>query len=285
MKLSVSTYSFQQAIREGRMTQLDCISKAKELGFEGIEFSELIHDASVTDAEYAEQIREEAKRVGVAITAFLLSADFLKEQTPYLEQEIARVQQMIDLAEIMGTKVVRHDVSRGDGHTTFPEALDIFARACREITAYAEKKGIRTCVENHGFFCQGGERMEALYNAVSHKNFGLLVDMGNFVCTDDCPATACARTAPYAIHAHAKDFYIRAASSPNPGQGFSFQSTSGNYIRGAIVGHGDIDVVHCIRALQRGGYDGYLGLEFEGIEDCMLGITIGLENLKRYLGQ
>ena len=41
MKLSVSSYSFQQYIRSGRMTQLDTVKKAAELGFEGIEFTDL----------------------------------------------------------------------------------------------------------------------------------------------------------------------------------------------------------------------------------------------------
>ena len=35
--------------------------------------------------------------------------------------------------------------------------------------------------------------------------------------------------------------------------------------------------------LYTSGYDGYLGLEFEGIEDSLLGIRIGLDNLKRFL--
>ena len=38
MKVAVSSYSFTQAIRDGRLTLMDCISKAKEMGFEAIEF-------------------------------------------------------------------------------------------------------------------------------------------------------------------------------------------------------------------------------------------------------
>ena len=41
MKTSVSSYSFSQYIREGKLTQLDCVAKAKEMGFDGIEFTDL----------------------------------------------------------------------------------------------------------------------------------------------------------------------------------------------------------------------------------------------------
>ena len=37
MKIAVSSYSFTQAINDGRMTMLDVIPKAKALGFDGIE--------------------------------------------------------------------------------------------------------------------------------------------------------------------------------------------------------------------------------------------------------
>ena len=36
------------------------------------------------------------------------------------------------------------------------------------------------------------------------------------------------------------------------------------------------------RALKRTGYDGYLSIEFEGMEDCIQGISVGLANLRRY---
>ena len=37
MKFAVSSYSFSQAMRDGRMNLLDVIPKAKELGYEGVE--------------------------------------------------------------------------------------------------------------------------------------------------------------------------------------------------------------------------------------------------------
>ena len=35
MKTSVTLYSFSQYVNAGKLTQLDCIAKAKELGFDG----------------------------------------------------------------------------------------------------------------------------------------------------------------------------------------------------------------------------------------------------------
>ena len=38
MKVAVSSYSFSQAYRDGRLTLKDSIAKAKEMGFDGFEF-------------------------------------------------------------------------------------------------------------------------------------------------------------------------------------------------------------------------------------------------------
>lgn len=36
-----------------------------------------------------------------------------------------------------------------------------------------------------------------------------------------------------------------------------------------------------MKEVKESGYDGYLSLEFEGMEDCRTGVKIGLENIKR----
>ena len=41
----------------------------------------------------------------------------------------------------------------------------------------------------------------------------------------------------------------------------------------------------CLRILRNNGYDGYLGVEFEGIEDSLLGLRIGLANLRRFVSE
>ena len=77
------------------------------------------------------------------------------------------------------------------------------------VDEFAADLGIKTMVENHGYFCQDSERVEKLMNAVNHPNFGALVDMGNFLCADEDPARAVGRMAPYAFHCHAKDFHVK----------------------------------------------------------------------------
>ena len=40
-------------------------------------------------------------------------------------------------------------------------------------------------------------------------------------------------------------------------------------------------VKQCLRLLKRANYDGWISLEFEGMEDCITGCRVGLDNLRR----
>ena len=141
---------------------------------------------------------------------------------------------------------------------------------------------IETMVENHGTFCQRSERVEKLINGVNDPNFGALIDIGNFACADEDNAVATGNLLPYAKHIHAKDFHIKSGNGADPGSGF-FKSKGGNYLRGSIIGQGNVPVFQCLKLIKNSGYDRFLSVEFEGMEDCVKGISTGLENLKKYL--
>ena len=283
MKPAVSSYSFSQYLNNRRLNQLQCIKKAKDLGFEGIEFTELTPDDGSSLSQYACRLKRN-RSVSVCPLSALCRCKFSrKASSADLEQEIQRVQQQIDLAEILGVPLIRHDAApSGRRSLSFEQALSIIAPACRRITEYAAKKGIRTTVENHGQFCQGGRRMEQLFNAVNHENFGILGDMGNFLCGDEAPEQAFAIIAPYLSHVHAKDFYWKSGMGPDPGEGY-FATRAGNFLKGAIIGHGVVPVKQCLNIARNHGYHGFVVIEYEGAEDALEALRIGLDNLKCFL--
>lgn len=285
MKYSVSVYSFMQALGDGRLTPFSCIEKAKELGFDAIEYVDFVFSKEEAPEEYAARLAEEAARVGLEISNYAVGADFINGSGGDLSAEVKRLQGQVEIAKILGCPTMRHDVTSGETTCNwhgYDNVLERLADGCRQVTEYAAAAGIRTMTENHGYFSQDSLRVEKLINTVAHENFGWLVDMGNFLCADDDPVQAVGRAARYAFYVHAKDFIVKSGQGPDPGAGF-FLSRGGSFLRGTIVGHGAVPVVQCLRALKREAYDGYLAIEFEGMEDCISGISIGLENLKKYM--
>ncbi len=288
MKIGVSSYSFQRYMAEEKLDMFGVINAAAQMGFSGIEFAGFYPGCDGQKAiELAKRIKEACAQVNLDVTSWTIGADFLNPPHGDVEDEIARLRGEVDVAVALGAPKMRHDATggfkgRANGLADYFEALSIVARGYRGVTEYAADKGVQTMIENHGFFFQDSDRVENLINTVGNPNFGALVDMGNFLCADEEPLIAVARMAKYAFHVHAKDFHIKAIGA-DPGAGW-FKSRGGTPLRGAIVGHGNVDIQGCIKLLQEAGYDGYLSIEFEGMEDNLIALEAGLANLKRYAG-
>jgi len=283
MKVGVSSYSYMQYIRAGKMTQLDTVAKAKEMGFDAIEFINIAGETLEEQKAYAQKIAEEAARVGIDIIAYTVSAHLFYDTPEKNEEEVERLKGQLDIAKILGAKVFRHDTCRrleksGAGKS-FDLMLPTIAANIKKLTEYGQSLGIRTCSENHGRVSQDSDRMERLFNAVDHDNFGLLLDLGNFYGVDEYPAHAVSRLAPYAIHVHVKDVVIR----ETPVERYENFSRGGQDQKSVIIGDGDVPVERCIRILKNAGYDGYLSIEFEAEGDCIEGIAKGLQSLKKFI--
>lgn len=281
MKIAVSSYSYMGALRDGRMNIMDVIPTAKDTGFEGIEIANVDPLGDVIRAQ-ADALRAQSESLDMPIAAYLTSGNFLAED---LNAEVDKMCREAELAKQLGAPRMRHDacwaVAEG---TLFEDKLPILIEGYRRVTEYAASLGIATMIENHGFFTQDSDRVERIVKGVGHPNFGWLVDIGNFLCADEEPEHALAIAAPYAVHAHAKDFHRKSSAEFAPETGW-FGTRGGNHLRGAMLGHGNMDVRGLLNMLTEAGYDGWLSMEFEGVEDCLMAVPEGLKNLRAILSE
>ncbi len=284
MQFALSSYSLHPLTDSGELTEKELIALTKQLGFAGIEFAEIHPPAGADKCAYAAELREEARRVGIPVTQYSVGADFLYGSGGDLQAEIERLRGEVDVAVALGAPSMRHDTAhgwRGDeaAYKGFDQALPRIIEGARAVTEYAAARGVKTMTENHGLFCQDSERVERIVTGVGHPNFGALVDMGNFLCADEDPVTAVGRMAKYAAYVHVKDFHFKSGSEDVPPDGF-FKTRGGNWLRGAVLGHGIVPVRQCLQILRDAGYDGFVTLEFEGCEEPRRGCEWGLHTLQ-----
>ncbi|WP_433749453.1 sugar phosphate isomerase/epimerase family protein [Paenibacillus amylolyticus] len=283
MKVGLSTYSLQQALDRKELTVPDAIRWIADQGGEHVEIVPMGFSL-IENPELIDEIKAVAKEVGIDISNYAIGANFaVQEDAEALEQEIQNVMRHVDVAAALGVKLMRHDVAfrpAPEGTVAqFEIDLPVLVKACQRIADYAAGFGITTSVENHGYYVQSSERIQRLLHETARENFRTTLDVGNFLCVDEDPVSAVKNNIPYASIVHAKDFYWR-PSYRNPGEGW-FQTSHGNYLRGAIVGHGDINMPEVFRVLKQSGYDGYISVEFEGMEDCKTASRNAMDNVRR----
>jgi sugar phosphate isomerase/epimerase len=96
MKIAVSSYSFNKMIQSGEIKELDTISLAKELGFDGIEFVDFYRPEDEDLLEYATKLRKEADRVGIPIVNYCVEASFAREGEDF-DKEVEKIAGMYQM--------------------------------------------------------------------------------------------------------------------------------------------------------------------------------------------
>lgn len=283
MKIGISSYSYSKYIKSHEVNYLEICDMAKASGFEGLDFIDLdkFPTAMLGDVEQtAKKIREHCEKIGLEICTYTVGAELTGENG---EETVKKVMHDIDIANLLGCKTVRHDVCYAltgyDYPYSYKDAIEELVPRIRKITEYAEKLGIRTCIENHGRIFQAPERVRELIHAVDRKNYGWLCDIGNFMGVGREPAECVAIAAPYTFHVHAKDNIFKSGDGVDV-DGMARAST-GDFYRGTIIGHGVVPIRKCLSILKAAGYDGFVTIEFEGPEENLSAIEQGFANLKR----
>ena len=290
MKLAVSSYSYARS----KISDIEIIHRAAETGFEGVEFIELFEGQDVPFAEkmaHAKEIRREADACGIVIPAYAVDGKLYHGNA---EEDLAAIEHFkkeAEIAAVLGATVMRHDAVYsefvGDRVIGFDRMLPTIAENARAVTEYAQTLGVRTCSENHGRLVQDIDRLEKLFNAVGHDNYGLLIDVGNFAAADVSSTEAVSRLAPYAIHLHVKDMEIIPYGTPYDTSRKYIMSRGASRLFPCTLGEGDIPIAHCLEIFKLGNpaYNGWLSLEYEAKKDCLEEIPKCFARMKEYTGQ
>ncbi len=288
----ISIYGLSRKIRSRELTPIEAFEKICKMGAETVELVPFGFNL-VNEPELRKPFKDASKASGVPIGNYSLNANFLMLTPEKYEAEIERVKTHIDMVADMEIPTIRIDSAafgRPMSENTiekFQEELPVIVKAYECLCDYAKERGIVVLLENHGFHANGSERVRQILTSVKRDNFFHQLDVGNYICVDDIPEIAVKKMLPFARTIHMKDFYIR-PSHRNPGgaeefacENSWFNSVNGTYLRGSILGQGDIDIWDVMRTIKKGGYDGDIYLEYEGMEECEYGTALSFANMKR----
>lgn len=283
IKLGISSYSFAAYMKATGASYFDICDKAKEIGFESIEFITLKTEEDTNESRLAlaDGLREHCAAIGLEISAYTVGANLAGKDGDKTVEDLLH---SLEVTRRLGASIMRHDVfSSSSPDVDYKAVIGEVVPRIRRVADKAREMGIVTCAENHGYVFQAPERVRELIVAVDRPNYRWLCDVGNFMCADCDTVESVKIAAPYTCHVHAKDFLCKARGEMGA-SGFNFSTIGGNRIRGTVIGHGVVRVGECLKVLLESGYDGYISLEFEGKEDPIYALTCGYENLRELCG-
>lgn len=269
-KLSLAQWSLNRAINGGTMDPLDFAAKANELGFAGLEYVNHLYMSFLANYEndllggvkaMATELNKRAGDYGMENLIMMIDEqkDLAVNDPKVREEAIALHHKWIDAAHEMGCHSIRTNLF-GDG--TDEEVAANGADSWRKLCEYAKPLGMNVIIENHGWQTSNPTWMTSVLKDVNMDNAGLLPDFGNFCvkrkdgakwgeCEEEYPDIydGIKQMMPYAKGVSAKSY------------GFDEEGLETK-----------IDYAKMMKIVKNAGWDGYVGVEYEGEIDEIEGI-------------
>ena len=250
-KISLAQWSLNREIFGGEMDHLDFARVAKETyGIDAIEYVNQFFKDKATDIPYLKQMNQRAKDHGVQQLLIMIDGEGelgnvdAKARKTAVDQHI----KWIDAARYLGCHSIRVNAA---GQGTMQEVGAAAVEGLSALAEYAKLRDINVLVENHGGYSSNGEWLAGVMAKVNMDNCGTLPDFGNF-CVERVPDSRdCANE--YDKYQGVRELmpYAKAVSAKSYNFGADGKETV-------------IDYNRILKIVKDGGYEGYIGIEFEG---------------------
>ena len=251
MKLSMMSYTMSRQPRYFDLRGM--LELTRELELDGIDFVRL-HD---TDPH---ELRRMADDHGLPVVCHTFFAPLNDPTADGLRDAVDSSRRSLEAAVVLGAPTVmlptpgKPDEDRDEARKRWIAGLAVLA-------PHADDAGVVLTVENfpgaYSPFVVADDFFEAKR---ALPELRLTFDNGNVAGGED-PAASFRRCAADIVHAHFKDWSIRATEA----EGYR-PMLDGRFFRPALIGEGDIDQEACLRAMRTEGYDGCINIEYEGNE-------------------
>ncbi|MFK2819492.1 sugar phosphate isomerase/epimerase family protein [Flavobacteriaceae sp. LMIT009] len=260
-KLSVAQWSMHKMIWEGKASPFDFAKKAKEWGFEGIEYVSGLYNEELKKYESSEEgmkaiverLKEESVAAGVQNLLIMVDGEgnLADPDEAVRTEAIENHKKWVDAAAELGC----HSIRVNTFGTNDPALWEVAAAdGLRRLAAYGAQKKIAILVENHGWLSSDAPLVMKVINNVNSDYLGTLPDFGNWCvkrkdgelwgeCLEEYPdmydGIERMMTKAHAVSAKSYDF-----------------DEAGNETK--------IDYKRMLQIIKDAGYTGYIGVEYEG---------------------
>lgn len=234
-------YSYGKYLGSGKMTMEDFFLRAVELGVEGVDVT--TYWLKSTEPAYLHNLRRLAFRSGLPFSGTAIRGQMCQPDAAQRQTEVDNIRKWVDATALLGASHVRVVGGKVPKGATQAQTIEWTAETMKAACDYAGEKGITLGIESHPGVPDRASKVIAILREVNSPYAGCNLDFSNF---DDDPYTQTQALLPYATHVHVRDHY-------GP-QSFPL----------------DLDRIWQIFA--KGGYQGFMSVEYEGDEDPMTGV-------------
>lgn len=235
IKIGCAAYSYRDYLKDGRMSYEDFIEEVYRMGLDGVELT--LYWIPSKEPSYLRKLKRLAFSRGLPISCAGISTNFCTPDLSERERMIKAVEEGLNIARELGASALRVFGGYTPKGYTETDAINWTIEALKICVDYAEEKGVVIALENHGGITARADSVVKIVKSVGSEWLGVNLDLGNYT---ESTYEDIAKTIPYTVHIHGK---LR------------------------ISGNGAVDYERVKEMLVKGGYNGFISIEYEEEED------------------
>ena len=208
-----------------------------------IEYVNQFYFDKAEDEKYLNELKNVADSEGVESVLIMCDAEgnLGDPDTAARQQAVENHYKWVNMASFLGCHAIRvNAASQG----TYEEQMERAADGLRSLTEYADNEGISVVVENHGGLSSNADWLVGTIEMVDHSNCGTLPDFGNFTISEN--ETYDNYEGTEKLMEHAKGVSAKTYDFDEDGN----ETT--------------LDIERLMTIVKNAGYNGYVGIEYEG---------------------
>ena len=237
-EISLAAWSLHRMFFAKEIDQMGMVDFTAKHGISGFEMVNTFFPSP--QYAYLKQLMQRADDQGLKLLLIMCDGEgsMAQPEKEGREQAVKNHYKWVDIAAVLGCHAIRCNTGAREGDA---DAQDRCAESFAALVAYADAAGINVLIENHWGLSSEPEWLMGLMRKASHPRFGTLPDFGNFPDTVDRYA-AVGQMMPLAKAVSAKCY--------------DFDDTTGDETK--------IDFAKMMGIVLGAGYNGYVGIEYEG---------------------
>lgn len=243
-KLAETLRHNPEYLLRGKLDPLDFpIYARKQYGIDAVEYVNTFYFGRARDHKYLRELNKRAQGEGVTNVLIMcdLEGDLGHPVQSQRKRAVVNHHKWVEAAAFLGCHSIRVN-AKSSG--SWKQQMQLAADGLHDLAEYAEQYNINVLVENHGGLSSNPEWLTATIEAADHQLVGSLPDFGNFEISD---------TEKY-------DNY----EGVNLLMPFAGAVSAKSLDFNSLGEHTTFDYLRIMRSVVQAGYQGYVGIEYEG---------------------
>lgn len=256
IKISLAQWSMHKMVEDEGRDPFEFTKEAKALGFDAVEYVSQLYDNKIKELGFqavVDSLKARSEKYGVKCVLIMVDGegDLADPDEAKRNLAVENHKKWVDAAERLGGHAIRVNTFG----TNDPEIwIEVVQDGLKKLSEYAATKNINVLVENHGWMSSNAPLVMEAIKGVNMANCGTLPDFGNWCVkrANDERWGECIEE--YPDHYEGIRLMMPTAKAVSA-KSYDFDA-NGNQPK--------IDYVKMIQIVKDAGYDGYIGIEYEG---------------------